>query len=52
MGVIFWFLGRFLHIMKPFAKIALIESLMEVLMGYLDESEETTAEEPETTEPA
>lgn len=46
MGVIFWIALRVLHVLKPFVKIALIESLIEALSGYIDE--ETTEPESET----
>ena len=36
MGVIFWIALRVLHILKPFVKIALIESLLEALEGAVD----------------
>ena len=42
MGVLFWFAKMFLKVMKPFIKIAIMESLMEALMGVIGE-EETTA---------
>ena len=33
MGVLFWFIKMFAKVLKPFVKIALIESLLEALEG-------------------
>lgn len=43
MGVLFWFVKAFAKILKPFVKIAFIESLIEVLMGVTDEEEESVS---------
>lgn len=50
MGVIFWIALRVLHILKPFVKIALIESLIEALTGYVEDEETTAAEAESETE--
>ncbi len=42
MGVFFWFAKMFLKVLKPFVKIAIIESLVEALMGVVGEEEEET----------
>ena len=43
MGVLFWFAKMFLKVLKPFVKIAIIESLVEALMGVIGEEGEATA---------
>ena len=49
-GCYFLVLKMLLKVMKPFVKIALVESLIEAIMGVVGEEEETTAEEtPEET---
>ena len=51
MGVLSWFVKMFAKVLKPFVKIALIESLLDALMGAVGEEdtepEETTAAEGE-----
>lgn len=42
MGAIFWVLKMVLKVLKPFAKIAIIESLIEALMGSLGEDTDAT----------
>ncbi len=46
MGVLFWFIKMFAKVLKPFVKIALIEALMEALMG----AEEATPTDAEAEE--
>lgn len=43
MGVLFWFAKMFLKVLKPFVKIAIIESLIEALMGVVGEEDEATS---------
>lgn len=50
MGALLWVAKMLLKVMKPFVKIALIESLIEALTGYINdagavEEEETTVSE-------
>ena len=49
MGAIFWVLKMVLKVLKPFAKIAIIESLIEALMGSLGEDEATTPTDATTS---
>lgn len=49
MGAILWVLKMLLKVMKPFAKIAIIESLIEALMGTIGEED---AETPSDAAPA
>ena len=42
MGVLFWFAKMFLKVLKPFVKIAIIESLIEALMGVVGEEDDAT----------
>ena len=42
MGVLFWFAKMFLKVLKPFVKIAIIESLIEALMGVVGEEDGAT----------
>ena len=42
MGALLWVAKMLLKVMKPFVKIALIESLVEVLMGYIGNAEDPT----------
>ena len=41
MGAILWVLKMVLKVLKPFAKIAIIESLIEALMGTVGEEDAT-----------
>ncbi len=40
MGTILWFVKMCAKVMKPFVKIAIIEALLEALMGYFGGDEE------------
>ena len=47
-GVILWFLKAFLHVAKPFAKIALVESLLDAINNVVnDTASQTDAVEDE-----
>ena len=50
MGVLFWFLKMFAKVLKPFAKIAIIEALMEALMGTLEEDDAVTSTDATQTD--
>ena len=51
MGAILWVLKMLLKVMKPFVKIAIIESLFEAIMGMVggEDATPTDAEPEETT---
>ena len=49
--MLFWFLKMFIKVLKPFAKAAVIEALLEAVNNVYFE-EETTASEEETQETA
>ena len=49
MGAIFWVLKMLLKVMKPFAKIAIMESIIEAIMGIVGEETTPTDAEPEET---
>ena len=49
MGVLFWFAKMFLKVLKPFVKIAIMESIIEAIMGIVGEEATPTDAEPEET---
>lgn len=48
MGALLWVAKMLLKVMKPFVKIAIIESLIEALEGYVKEQPEEIEEETTT----
>ncbi len=48
MGAILWVVKMLTKVLKPFVKIALIESLLEALMGMLGEEGEPTTDDTVT----
>ncbi len=44
MGGILWIAKMLLKVLKPFVKIAIIESLLEALMGVIGEEDEVGTE--------